>query len=75
MTGTILAEPGSKTASSNPSVVWLVPAGVTANLPPLQPMHAVLAQKNKAFEPHMLVVTRGSAVDFPNQDPWFHNVF
>ncbi len=27
------------------------------------------------FEPHMLVVTRGSAVDFPNRDPWFHNVF
>ena len=38
-------------------------------------MHAVLAQKNKMFEPHMLVVTRGSTVDFPNRDPWFHNVF
>ena len=23
----------------------------------------------------MLVVTRGSTVDFPNRDPWFHNVF
>lgn len=38
-------------------------------------MHAVLTQKNKMFEPHMLVVTRGSTVDFPNRDPWFHNVF
>jgi hypothetical protein len=38
-------------------------------------MHAVLRQKNKAFEPHMLVVTKGSTVDFPNLDPWFHNVF
>ena len=38
-------------------------------------MHAVLRQKNKAFEPHLLVVTKGSSVDFPNQDPWFHNVF
>lgn len=38
-------------------------------------MHAVLAQKNKAFEPHMLVITKGSVVDFPNRDPWFHNVF
>jgi hypothetical protein len=38
-------------------------------------MHAVLAQKNKAFEPHLLVITRGSTVDFPNRDPWFHNVF
>jgi hypothetical protein len=38
-------------------------------------MHAVLRQKNKAFEPRLLVVTRGSAVEFPNDDPWFHNVF
>jgi len=39
------------------------------------PMHATLAQKNKAFDPHLLVVTRGSSVEFPNRDPWFHNVF
>ena len=38
-------------------------------------MHAVLRQKNKAFEPHLLVVTIGSNVEFPNDDPWFHNVF
>ena len=38
-------------------------------------MHAVLQQKNKSFEPHLLVVTKGSSVDFPNRDPWFHNVF
>jgi hypothetical protein len=38
-------------------------------------MHAVLTQKNKAFEPHLLVITRGSSVEFPNRDPWFHNVF
>jgi hypothetical protein len=36
---------------------------------------AVLRQKNKAFEPHLLVVTKGSTVQFPNLDPWFHNVF
>jgi len=38
-------------------------------------MHAVLQQKNKTFEPHLLVITKGSTVDFPNRDPWFHNVF
>ncbi len=32
-------------------------------------------QKNKSFEPHLLVVPVGSAIDFPNRDPWFHNVF
>jgi plastocyanin len=34
-----------------------------------------LTQKNKSFEPHVLVVPVGSAVDFPNRDPFFHNVF
>ena len=38
-------------------------------------MHAVLAQKNKAFDPSLLVITKGSSVEFPNRDPWFHNVF
>lgn len=63
-------------ASSSPtSVVWLAPTGAAADTTPVAPMHATLTQKNKMFEPHLLVVTRGSVVDFPNRDPWFHNVF
>ena len=27
------------------------------------------------FTPHLLVVPAGSSVEFPNQDPFFHNVF
>jgi hypothetical protein len=27
------------------------------------------------FSPHLLVVPTGSSVEFPNQDPFFHNVF
>ncbi len=34
-----------------------------------------LAQKGKMFEPHLLVVRAGSVVQFPNLDPFFHNVF
>lgn len=34
-----------------------------------------LVQKNKRFEPHVLVVPAGTAVEFPNHDPFFHNVF
>ena len=34
-----------------------------------------LVQKNKSFEPHILVVPAGSLVEFPNRDPFFHNVF
>lgn len=59
------------------SVVWLTP--LNANQPdPAQTSNAAplrLVQKNKSFEPHVLVVPVGAAVEFPNRDPWFHNVF
>jgi plastocyanin len=57
------------------AAVWLVPVGVSADQMQVKPIHSVLRQKNKSFEPHLLVVTKGSTVDFPNLDPWFHNVF
>jgi plastocyanin len=34
-----------------------------------------MLQTHKHFEPHLLVIPVGSIVDFPNQDPFFHNVF
>ena len=34
-----------------------------------------LVQHNKTFQPHVLVVPVGTVVDFPNRDPFFHNVF
>jgi len=34
-----------------------------------------LVQVRKTFVPHLLVVEVGSVVDFPNHDPFFHNVF
>lgn len=39
------------------------------------PHHFRLVQAHKRFHPHLLVVPVGSAVDFPNEDPFFHNVF
>jgi len=38
-------------------------------------MHAEITQQHEAFMPRVLAVTRGSTVDFPNADPFFHNVF
>ena len=32
-------------------------------------------QKNKRFSPHLLVVTPGTQIEFPNLDPFFHDVF
>ncbi len=34
-----------------------------------------LVQHNKTFEPHILVVRVGTVVQFPNRDPFFHNIF
>jgi len=36
---------------------------------------AELYQRNESFVPHVLAITRGSTVEFPNDDPFFHNVF
>jgi hypothetical protein len=56
-------------------VVWLTPIGAqpVAKFVPKQPMR--LTQHNKSFEPHLLVVPVGAMVQFPNRDPFFHNVF
>lgn len=37
--------------------------------------HAVMDQKNLAFEPHVLPVAAGASVDFPNSDQVRHNVY
>jgi len=79
--GVVVTGRVSPYGSANPTngvsaVVWLTATGQRLNDPSMvKPMHSVLRQKNKAFEPHLLVVTKGSTVDFPNLDPWFHNVF
>jgi plastocyanin len=58
-------------------VVWLSPLQPQSNPYsfPQDTKPARLVQKNKTFEPHLLVVRAGSVVEFPNSDPFFHNVF
>src|SRR6266436_10241963 len=57
-------------------VLWLTPASETPDSPAAEAMQrARLAQHNKSFEPHVVVVPVGSVVAFPNHDPFFHNVF
>ena len=36
---------------------------------------AVMDQRNESFVPHVLAITVGTVVDFPNSDKTFHNVF
>ena len=48
-----------------------------ADLPAMKPAPAPasIAQKDEQFAPHVVAVTAGSSVAFPNEDPFFHNVF
>jgi len=76
VTGRVVLEGAAHISPATSTVVWLTALGADpGGAPGVPPMHAVLQQKNKTFEPHLLVVTKGSTVDFPNRDPWFHNVF
>jgi plastocyanin len=37
--------------------------------------NAVMDQRNETFVPHVLAITTGTTVDFPNSDKFYHNVF
>jgi plastocyanin len=75
-----LVESNSSSTAKDASrvVLWLVPlqgtAETSAGAVPAK-RHYRMLQHNKTFEPKLLVVPLGSIVDFPNLDPWFHNVF
>jgi plastocyanin len=53
-----------------------VAAPASATAPAAAPSVPVqMAQLNRRFSPDLVVITAGSAVNFPNMDPIFHNVF
>jgi hypothetical protein len=69
----VSSRPGK--ARTVPAVLWLEPTPGTA-VPSFTPHgRYTLLQKNRTFIPHLQVVPVGSVVQFPNADPFFHNVF
>jgi plastocyanin len=66
-----------RSAPATDVVVWLNPQAAQADsfAHTSLPGHFRMEQKNKSFRPHLLVVPLGSSVEFPNLDPFFHNVF
>jgi plastocyanin len=56
------------------SVVYLEEAPQAA-FETAPPGRARLDQRNETFVPYVVAVTVGSTVDFPNDDPIYHNVF
>jgi len=53
----------------------LINAALSSPVAPPPAAHATMVQKSKMFTPHVLAVMAGTAVDFPNFDPIFHNAF
>ncbi len=74
---TISERPGDQTDDLQNVVIYLEPidglsrAGQSAPLP----ANSVIALNSRQFSPRVRVVMEGSKVEFPNQDPFSHNVF
>jgi plastocyanin len=62
-------------ADASQVAVWLTPLDAAAAATTSKAGTAQLVQHNKSFEPHVLVVQVGSLIEFPNKDPFFHNIF
>src|SRR5690242_11557759 len=67
-----IAEKGNKSGSDvGQAVVWL--EGANPQPAPAKPVSIIT--EGKEFRPRVAVVTAGSTVTFPNNDPFNHNVF
>src|SRR5712675_2440961 len=74
--GLMAAAPEASVKDASKIVVWLSPVDAVRPISdPTGRTRYRLVQHHKRFEPGLLVVPVGSVVDFPNEDPWFHNVF
>ena len=62
-----------KKLSNTFGLITLEPASGTWK--PRTPKHIVVEQRDREFRPHVLAVSVGSTVSFPNFDTTFHNVF
>jgi plastocyanin len=63
----------SKRGNYSGVVVWLIPFDKRPMAS--EPGRFRMLQKDKMFTPHVLPISTGSTVDFPNADPIFHNAF
>jgi plastocyanin len=68
----ILEKDGVRTPDLAEAVLWLEP---TAAVAPGVRQSGQITMKGKQFVPRVQVVTAGSVVDYPNDDPFRHNVF
>jgi len=70
-----LLQDGRKVKDASNAVVWLTPLAGVPVAPQPQSSIPRLEQRDKSFHPSLAVVPVGGKVEFPNNDPFFHNVF
>jgi plastocyanin len=68
-----VATPAPPTGSELANVIVFIQDAPSVS--PLPAGRARIVQQNETFVPRVVAVTRGSTVDFPNGDPFFHDVF
>ena len=67
---TVVEKGGRPASDLSETVVYVEGAKAAA-----RPVKAAMTMKAKAFLPRVLAVPVGGTVEFPNEDPIFHNVF
>jgi plastocyanin len=67
-----VTRPSPKASEINNVVVFVKDAPRHGTV---QTMKAEMRQEGEDFVPRLVAITRGSSVEFPNADPFFHNVF
>src|SRR5271155_4960171 len=74
--GTVKIEDGLNLQGTDLSrvVVYLDSDKVLDEIPHAA-LHPTVAQENKSFVPNLLVIPKGTEVEFPNWDHFSHNVF
>ena len=70
----ILERPGEVSEDLANTVVFLEPVTTGKTKAP-SPTNTTIALEKRQFSPRVRVIVEGSRIEFPNQDPWNHNVF
>lgn len=71
-----LTREGHHLKDASQAVIWLNPVGAQVERVQQDPAHIpALVQRDKKFHPGLVVIPVGGKVEFPNDDPFFHNVF
>lgn len=70
-----VTKPAARASEVGNVIVFVKLAGDAARAATLAASRVEMIQQDETFVPRVLAITRGSTVDFPNADPFFHNVF